>query len=381
MPLRLTVAGAIMVAGVIRVAAADLATGSQGGVVHPSPSCLLNGFPCPPPDWPAVWNLAQSTYVFPSDEPAATFPPFDPVHPWGMVQLDWAVGGTVWLKPDRNQSDCEAQSIANCVALKANGTAQRCLIYHNMELALQWLESNRAVMYDPTKADWFLQYTDGLGHKNGTIYNDHRSEGDQYFIDWRNADAAAYFVSAIVAVSTSNPAVDGTHTDDREGLPNEHPTIAALLNMSAADMAALEFATQAGGQYLVTSLAANNKTCTDCLAGAYLANAPQPHEGSSCAPAMRRLCEPGMQSQSMFFKFDGSNATLAAFLVARSPLAYIGFQQESNDNSWSPLFELDVGIPLGLCSEGPAGVFTRNWSKGTAEIDCNTWNGTLPFSK
>jgi hypothetical protein len=37
------------------------------------------------------------------------------------------------------------------------------------ELALQWLESNRAVMYDPTKADWFLQYTDGLGHKNGVL--------------------------------------------------------------------------------------------------------------------------------------------------------------------------------------------------------------------
>ena len=101
-------------------------------VILPSPSCLLNGNPCPPPDWAPTWNLAQSSYVFPSDKPAATFPPFDPVHPWGMVQLDWAVGGTVWLKPDRNQSDCEAQSIANCVALKANGTAQRCLIYHNM---------------------------------------------------------------------------------------------------------------------------------------------------------------------------------------------------------------------------------------------------------
>jgi hypothetical protein len=49
-----------------------------------------------------------------------------------MVQLDWAVGGEVWLKPDRNQSTCEAQSISNCAALKANGTAQRCLIYHNM---------------------------------------------------------------------------------------------------------------------------------------------------------------------------------------------------------------------------------------------------------
>lgn len=279
------------------------------------------------------------------------------------------------------------------------------------ELALEWLESNRRVMYDPSKAEWFLQYTDGKGHKNGalrgapaparprharlnlphrlhilylagTIFNNQRSEGAQYFIDWRNADAAAYFVSSILDVVTSSPAVDGTHTDDREGLPNEHPTVAAALRMSAADMAALEFATQAAGQYLATALAANGKTCSDCLAGAYLANAPQPRRGAGCAPAMRALCAPGAQAESMFFRFDGAgNATLAAFLVARSPLAYIGFQQDSGDGDWQPEFELDVGAPLGLCEEGPAGVFSRAWSKGTAAVDCNTWEGTLPFAR
>jgi hypothetical protein len=236
-------------------------------------------------------------------------------------------------------------------------------------------------MYDPTKADWFLQYTDGAGHKNGTIFNNRRAEGDQYFIDWRNIDAAAYFVDSIVRLATSDAAVDGTHTDDREGLPNEHPTVAAALKMSAAEMAALEFATQAAGQYLATALAASNKTCTDCLAGAYLANAPQPRSGDSCAPAMRRLCAPGAQAQSMFFRFDGSNATLAAFLVARSPIAYIGFQQNSGDSDWSPLFELDAGEPTGLCAEAPAGVFSRAWSKGTAALDCNSWTGSLPFGR
>ena len=67
-----------------------------------------------------------------------------------MVQLDWAVGGEVWLKPDRNQSTCEAQSIANCAALKANGTAQRCLIYHNM--CGRALASARALLCDPASS-------------------------------------------------------------------------------------------------------------------------------------------------------------------------------------------------------------------------------------
>ena len=50
-----------------------------------------------------------------------------------------------------------------------------------MELALEWEESQRKVMYDPSKADYFLQYTDGNGHKNGTIYQEDIAPGDQYF--------------------------------------------------------------------------------------------------------------------------------------------------------------------------------------------------------
>ena len=103
---------------------------------------------------------------------------------------------------------------------------------------------------------------------------------------------------------------------------------------------------------------------------------------------MRRLCVDGAAHGSRV----GTNATLAAFLVAlaaclhwrsssRSPLAYIGYQQNSGDSNWSPLFELDVGVPMGLCEEGPAGVFTRAWSNGTAALDCATWTGALPFVK
>ena len=78
-------------------------------------------------------------------------------------------------------STCEATSIRGCQLLKASGLVKRCFIYHNMELALQWLESQRAVMYDPDMAGMFLQYTDGQGHKLGRIYNEPISFGDQYF--------------------------------------------------------------------------------------------------------------------------------------------------------------------------------------------------------
>ena len=52
----------------------------------------------------------------------------------------------------------------------------------------------------------------------GTVFNHPIPHGNQYFIDWRNTEAAAYFVSSIVN-ATTQPGVDITFTDDREGVP------------------------------------------------------------------------------------------------------------------------------------------------------------------
>jgi hypothetical protein len=50
-----------------------------------------------------------------------------------------------------------------------------------MELALESMESQRAVMYDPSKAYLFLQFTDGNGNKNGTVYNERQVPGDRKY--------------------------------------------------------------------------------------------------------------------------------------------------------------------------------------------------------
>lgn len=61
---------------------------------------------------------------------------------------------------------CVACCIACCIATQA----------------LEWEESQRKVMYDPATADYFLQYTDGKGNKNGTIYQEDIAFGDQYVL-------------------------------------------------------------------------------------------------------------------------------------------------------------------------------------------------------
>lgn len=192
--------------------------------------------------------------------------------------------------------------------------------------------------------------------------------------------AASYFVQAIVN-TTLQAGVDITFTDDRDGIPVEHPNLPIVLNMSDADVNQVQFATQASGQYLATVLAANGRSCWDCFSGDNLLTPPSQ---ATCLDVMRELCLPGTQGSLMFMRTGGNwqsvNQTVAAFLITRPPVAYLGDRVQ--DSSWNPIFALDVGEPMNgsLCAEGPVGVFTRQWTKGIPKLDCNTWEAELPFS-
>jgi hypothetical protein len=166
------------------------------------------------PTWEANWNLTQSTTIQPSSSGY-----FTPAHPWGLISLDWSVANQVWFRGNTSNTTCEATSLEGCRRLKDAGLATRCFIYHNMELGLEWLETQRRVMYNESLAHYFLQYTDGEGHKNGTIYNERISFGDQFFWDFRDPAAADYYIQSVLE-SISDPAVDGTFTDDVDGVPD-----------------------------------------------------------------------------------------------------------------------------------------------------------------
>jgi len=255
----------------------------------------------------------------------------------------------------------------------------RVFIYHNTELALQWLESQRAVMYDPTKAHWFLQYTDGKGNKNGTIYNEHIHQGDQYFWDFRVPEATAYFVSSIVE-SVSSPYVDGSFADDVTGLPAEHDEAIKNMNITPTEVTDIQFSTQTASQLLITSLIKAKKYLWQAFAAQDGVGAG-PSKGN-CVEFMTKLCAQDMQQNPMTMSFSTTdpNQVLAAFLITRPPYAWLGYGWESDMRNWDPLFDLDVGVPLGLCVVNrESGVFYRDWSKGRAQLDCKTWTATLPF--
>ena len=355
-----------------------------------SPNCAINGLPCAPPLWTPTWNLTQSTVI----QPGHTASYFLPLHTWGLISLDWSVARGTWFAGNNTKNTTmEATLTENCRQLKALGLASRCFIYHNTELALQWLESQRTVMYDPAFSGvYFLQYLPGnpSGTPPGTIYNDPIPYGDQFFWNHSMPGAAHFYIDSLMAVVNTTH-VDGAFTDDVDGLPAEHATVPAALGMSAAALAALRFDTQSMGAALIAALTLANKYTWQAFGSRDTSSPHAVARGfvgvtpATCAAFMRTYCAPAMQGRPMLMHFDATspataNATLAAFLIVRPPIAYTGYAWESDDSRFSPLFYLQVGEPTALCAEAPAGVFQRAYTLGTPQLDCNRFSASLPFA-
>ena len=249
---------------------------------------------------------------------------------------------------------------------------------HNQELALGWLESQAAVMYNASFKHWFIQRPDG------SIYNEPNTVpgfGDQYFWDFRVPAAANYFVSSILA-SVADPAVDGTFQDDPSGVPSEHPALPAATNLTAAQLAEVQLATQETGALLVDLLVAQNKYSWHAFgANDFVTAGPPPGQPSACTAWMRQYCDVSYQVRPLLMQFDATNVnqSVAAFLVVRPPHGYLGWGVYSDDRNWNDAFLLQAGELLGLCVELNSGMFVRTWSLGIAALDCNTWTAQLPF--
>lgn len=330
----------------------------------PPPSCATNGHPCPPPTWAPEWNLTRSTIVQPWCRD-----PFIPAHPWGLVSLAW---------------DCsedgfeEAATVANCTDLKARGIVSRCFIYHNQELALRWLESQRAAMDDPDRLTWFLRWPNGTLYTEPEKDRNHSGFEAQAFWDFRVPAASDYFVSSVLATMAS-PAVDGSYADDVDGVPMEHPNVVHNTNLSVADVRALQYATQATNQALINASIAAGKFVWQAF-GASDGASPGP-TNATCAAWMRAHCAPEFQSRALLQQHDAAaaNQSVAAFLIVRPPIAYLGWGWYSNDENWNEIFNLQAGEPTGGCVEETPGVFSRKWTGGTARLDCGAWVADLPF--
>jgi len=287
----------------------------------------------------------------------------------------------IWQQPNPFQSTCEAAMEEGCKIVKSVNSQTRCFRYNNMELAIAFLESNRVVM-DQAHADWFLQYIDPkTGKKNGTIY----SEGTGvWFWDYTLPEVRDYVVNMVVA-GVASPYFDGTFTDDEIGFPVEHEGAPANMGMSPEQVADVRYWAQVASGVVIAKIHDVGKYAFQAFFdGSYDGGnvGPAPNAGT-CTAFMTRYCAPEFQNISFTMALDVNsfNQTLAAFLIVRGPIAYIGFGWASGQETWRPEFLWDVGRPQGLCTVVAPGVFSRRWSYGDAVLDCNTWRGTVPAIK
>ena len=372
-------------------------------------------FDPPPPNWAPNWNLTQATVVQPGGGeanknnqtagPGHYWMPADG-HTWGLVQIDSSIAACrsgAHADPDfshphhGNTTMCEAAMRENCRRLKMAGKATRCMLYHNFELALEWLESQRVAMYDSSKRDLFLQWPNGTLYSRGSYPN---GVGMMLYWNYSNPAAGEYVISSILD-SVNGSDVDGTFTDDSSGGFPEHGYVAADLKDS---MNFTQFYRDSNNTYvrLVYALTAAGKTNWQSLSRGRGSGSMSralngmPFSNSTCAAYVRGMCsttrsEPqrpllmqgpcGESEKNGQVHCNHVNQTVAAFLIVRPSLAWLGNGWESDDAVWNAAYLLQPGEPVGDCEEeaGAAGVFSRRWSNGVAKLDCNTWSAVLPF--
>jgi len=122
---------------------------------------------------------------------------------------------------------------------------------------------------------------------------------------------------------------------------------------------------------------------------------PLVHSGSTCAPTLRNLCsaDSPQYSRAMTYAFspgrcqgDPGNLTspeqdIANFLLVRGKFAWLGhgWLGCSRDYQVPEQLNWDFGEPTGLCHETApnSGIFVRDWTKASIQMDCNTWTPTI----
>ena len=117
--------------------------------------------------------------------------------------------------------------------------------------------------------------------------------------------------------------------------------------------------------------------------------------GATCASSLRSLCTKDSPAQTRFMKYafspggckgDPSNLTyplqdITNFLLTRGPYALLGhgWLGCSRDYQVPDQLNWDFGEPTELCTETAkdSGIFSREWTKATVSMDCNSWTPTI----
>lgn len=225
----------------------------------------------------------------------------------------------------------------------------------------------------------------------------------QTFADWFIND---YFFSP---TALGHPGIAGLYVDDywnsTTGPSETDPHAVVDMGLSPADVEDMAAAYRWVLQRAEAAVAARGKwTWSEFLNNdpfQYVnGGCPQPWvTQATCAADLRRLCNASspVQSRALLYGFAPGCPSLdpahlaspqhdiANFQLVRGPFAFLGsgwqgcspalryeYPEELND---------DFGVPASLCAETSpgSGVFVREFSRSTVQMDCATWTPTITW--
>lgn len=255
----------------------------------------------------------------------------------------------------------------------------RCMVYRNVELALQWQETCRAAMTEENaKKGWFLQfktqeacdaappcdvaawhnilnataplipcnktapraapncpsccnftasrvYNEPIGGpwppnpaSNGTRFGNNALNDGQLFWDYRNPEVQDYFAEKVILAGAMQDHVDGMFTDDPGGYGQEHGAVQAAVQLTDSEVADLQRTTQLAWTKALNLVAKAGKYFPQ----AYRTTPPfvfntTPAGVASCAQWMRTQCAlPANESTQTYPQIQGNLETSQMYIAA-----------------------------------------------------------------
>lgn len=116
---------------------------------------------------------------------------------YGLISFDWQNGVAMW----RDRENCSEVALTQARMVKEENPKTRVFVYRNFCLALEVLRTQRTIMRDASKRQFFLQYQAGnpSGTAPGTIYDDvSYMNQSQYFWNWTNPKVLDWWLDEIL---------------------------------------------------------------------------------------------------------------------------------------------------------------------------------------
>ena len=330
------------------------------------------GFPPLPPSW-QTWSLQRSTIgLFLGN--ASGMDSADELRAearFGVVGVGWQINNI-----PSHHSNLEVFELEEAARLKKLKPGVKVMLARESEATTTFYNKSKAKMFDPATQDWWV--TCGDAPCNGS-WASPAGDTPKYFFNFSNPAAANWWVEEFIGAPLRSPLVDGIYFDSAPVAgPPDHghgqgggPRRA---NAQAAFDRALALIANAGKW----ATAWNNDGQSLFPKQGLQPDAPD-YSRDSCSALLRQWIAIGQDArrtlQLQIGTSSPSNATLAAFLLARGPSAMLEYPIEGCYGTaaaygFPPLMAADFGEPRAMAQEIHPGFFRREWSKATVALDC-----------